>query len=57
MARLAENDVYLPGFQLPDNTSKLRSDLAIALDGAEVVLSVMPSHLVRESVPADAARA
>jgi glycerol-3-phosphate dehydrogenase (NAD(P)+) len=41
-----ENDVYLPGFQLAEHVEVV-SDLAVALDGADVVLSVMPSHLVR----------
>ncbi len=41
-----ENDVYLAGAQLPIHV-KITSDLATALDGAEIVLSVMPSHLVR----------
>jgi glycerol-3-phosphate dehydrogenase (NAD(P)+) len=41
-----ENDVYLPGFQLADHVEVV-SYLPTALDGAEVVLSVMPSHLVR----------
>jgi glycerol-3-phosphate dehydrogenase (NAD(P)+) len=41
-----ENDVYLPGFQLADHVEVL-SDLPAALEGADVVLSVMPSHLVR----------
>lgn len=48
-ARLAatrENDVYLPGVPIPPNVQPT-SDLAVALDGAEIVLSVMPSHLVR----------
>ncbi len=40
------NEVYLPGFQLPPNVEPV-GDLAVALDGAEMVLSVMPSHLVR----------
>lgn len=40
------NDVYLPGFQLPSNI-EIVEDFAVALGGAEVVLSVMPSHLVR----------
>jgi glycerol-3-phosphate dehydrogenase (NAD(P)+) len=42
-----ENDTYLPGFQIPDNIS-VTSDLGIAVEGAEVVLSVMPSHHVRK---------
>ncbi|MBZ5579212.1 MAG: NAD(P)-dependent glycerol-3-phosphate dehydrogenase [Acidobacteriia bacterium] len=41
-----ENDVYLPGFSIPTNID-ITSDLAEALAGADVVLSVMPSHLVR----------
>ena len=41
-----QNDVYLPGFQLADHVEVV-NDLAAALDGADVVLSVMPSHLVR----------
>ncbi len=48
-ARMASgrvNDVYLPGFELPPNVEPV-NDLAVALDGAGVVLSVMPSHLVR----------
>jgi glycerol-3-phosphate dehydrogenase (NAD(P)+) len=46
MASSRENDVYLPGFQIPKYV-EITSDLATALDGAEVVLSVMPSHLAR----------
>ncbi len=41
-----ENDAYLPGFQIPENIS-VSSDLGIAVEDAEVVLSVMPSHHVR----------
>jgi glycerol-3-phosphate dehydrogenase (NAD(P)+) len=41
-----QNDVYLPGFQLPDHVEVV-NDLPGALEGADVVLSVMPSHLVR----------
>lgn len=41
-----ENDIYLPGFQLLDSV-EVTSDLGHALEGADVVLSVMPSHLVR----------
>ena len=40
------NDIYLPGFQLPANVGVL-NDLASALDGAGIVLSVVPSHIVR----------
>jgi glycerol-3-phosphate dehydrogenase (NAD(P)+) len=46
MRETRENDVYLPGFQLPGHV-KITSDLAQALDGVAFVLSVMPSHLVR----------
>jgi glycerol-3-phosphate dehydrogenase (NAD(P)+) len=40
------NDVYLPGFRLPDNVLAFNS-LQESLSDAEVVLSVVPSHLVR----------
>jgi glycerol-3-phosphate dehydrogenase (NAD(P)+) len=40
------NDVYLSGFEIPAHVEPA-SDLEFALDGAEIVLSVMPSHLVR----------
>jgi glycerol-3-phosphate dehydrogenase (NAD(P)+) len=46
MAVTRENDVYLAGTQIPTHV-KIISDLAAALEGAEIVLSVMPSHLVR----------
>jgi glycerol-3-phosphate dehydrogenase (NAD(P)+) len=41
-----ENHLYLPGFQIPANV-EVHSDLGEALARADVVLSVMPSHLVR----------
>jgi glycerol-3-phosphate dehydrogenase (NAD(P)+) len=40
------NDVYLPGFEIPRNIQPV-NDIAEAVDGAEAVLSVVPSHLVR----------
>jgi len=40
------NDVYLPGFQLSKNVGIL-NDLGSTIDGAGIVLSVVPSHLVR----------
>jgi glycerol-3-phosphate dehydrogenase (NAD(P)+) len=40
------NDIYLPDSPIPTNVD-ITSDLAFALDGAEIVLSVMPSHLAR----------
>ena len=46
MAATRENDVYLPGFQLPANV-EVTSSLGVALEDASMVLSVMPSHLVR----------
>jgi glycerol-3-phosphate dehydrogenase (NAD(P)+) len=41
------NDIYLPGCLLPTNVA-VTSDLATALDGAGIVLGVMPSHQVRQ---------
>src|ERR1017187_6155787 len=46
MAASRANDVYLPGFQLPTNV-EVTSSLGVALEDASMVLSVMPSHLVR----------
>jgi glycerol-3-phosphate dehydrogenase (NAD(P)+) len=40
------NDVYLPGFRLPENVA-VETEFCAALPGAGMVLSVMPSHLVR----------
>ena len=42
-----ENRKFLPGIHLPDGV-KVRSELEAALDGAEVVLFVVPSQAVRE---------
>lgn len=47
IAQSRENDVYLPGFRVPDNV-ECGSDLSPALDHANVVLSVMPSRFVRQ---------
>jgi glycerol-3-phosphate dehydrogenase (NAD(P)+) len=41
------NDLYLPGFALPANIV-IETEFAAALAGASMVLSVMPSHLVRK---------
>jgi glycerol-3-phosphate dehydrogenase (NAD(P)+) len=41
-----ENDVYLPGFQLAQHV-EVTSELGRALENADIVLSVMPSHLAR----------
>lgn len=46
MAVSRENDLYLPGFSLPSSVD-ITSDLAVALRGARMVLSVVPSHHVR----------
>jgi glycerol-3-phosphate dehydrogenase (NAD(P)+) len=46
MRNFRENDIYLPGIKLSDSI-EITSDLERALAGADVVLSVMPSHLVR----------
>ena len=46
IAATRENDVFLPGFPLPANVSAT-SELAAALEDADVVLSVMPSRHVR----------
>ena len=48
-ARMREtrvNDVYLTGCQLPRHVEVV-NNLSAALDGAEIVLSAIPSHLVR----------
>ncbi len=41
-----ENDVYLPQFLLPANVEVV-TDYAAALDGASIVMGVMPSHRAR----------
>jgi glycerol-3-phosphate dehydrogenase (NAD(P)+) len=46
MCQTRTNDVYLPGFSLPRHV-EVTSDLADALKNAEIVLSVVPSHLLR----------
>lgn len=43
-----ENTAYLPGFKLPPSID-VTSKVAEALDSADIVLSVMPSHHVRAS--------
>jgi glycerol-3-phosphate dehydrogenase (NAD(P)+) len=45
--RTRENSIFLPGIHLPANVRAGHS-LEIALAGADVVLSVMPSHAVRD---------
>jgi glycerol-3-phosphate dehydrogenase (NAD(P)+) len=46
MSVTRENDVYLPGCRLPGHVEVV-NQLPAALDGAEIVLSAIPSHLVR----------
>jgi glycerol-3-phosphate dehydrogenase (NAD(P)+) len=46
MSETRENDVYLPGCLLPSRVEVV-TQLPAALDGAEIVLSAIPSHLVR----------
>jgi glycerol-3-phosphate dehydrogenase (NAD(P)+) len=43
MAESRENDLYLPGFRAPGNVT-VTADLETALEGARIVLGVMPSH-------------
>lgn len=42
-----QNDAYLPGFTLPD-TLEATADLERAVAGAEMVVSVVPTHGLRE---------
>ena len=42
-----ENKIYLPGFKLPDSIEPT-GDLIEALAGAEIVLTVTPSHVCRD---------
>lgn len=46
MQRIRENDLYLRGFVIPENVL-ITNNLTAALEGANLVLGVMPSHLVR----------
>lgn len=41
-----ENDIYLPGLPVPERV-EITGDLRQALQGAEVVLGVLPSHVAR----------
>lgn len=49
-----ENELFMPGFKLPENLHA-SGDLGEALTGAEIVVTVMPSHvcgkLYREMLP------
>jgi glycerol-3-phosphate dehydrogenase (NAD(P)+) len=46
MRATRENDVYLPGLRLPDNV-EIVTGIAEALNGAAIVLGVVPSHHAR----------
>ena len=46
MRQSRENDLYLPGYQVPGDVT-VTSELPEALAHADIVLSVVPSHLVR----------
>jgi glycerol-3-phosphate dehydrogenase (NAD(P)+) len=46
MAATRENDLYLPGFELPTQV-EVTNELPAALADASIVLSVVPSHLAR----------
>ena len=46
MRHTRENDLYLPGYQIPRNV-EITSELPVALENADMILSVTPSHLVR----------
>jgi len=41
-----ENELFLPGVELPESIAAT-GDLAEALEGAEIVVTVMPSHVCR----------
>jgi glycerol-3-phosphate dehydrogenase (NAD(P)+) len=46
MRETRENEVYLPGFRLPEKV-RVVTDFEEALDGAATVLGVTPSHVTR----------
>jgi glycerol-3-phosphate dehydrogenase (NAD(P)+) len=46
MASSRENDVFLPGFRVPENVT-VTSNLTESVIGTDLLLSVMPSHHVR----------
>lgn len=46
MRTTRQNDIYLPGFLLPESV-EVSSDLPAVIEGSSMVLSVMPSHLAR----------
>ena len=48
VARARTNDLFLPGFPLPDSIN-VTNDFREALSGAEIIVSVMPSHHCRRT--------
>jgi len=46
MSASRENDVFLPGLRLPENV-EIVSDLPAVIDGAGILLGVVPSHYAR----------
>ena len=49
IAAARENRLYLPGFRLPEQVS-VSHDMAATLDGAGIVLSVIPSRYLRPAL-------
>lgn len=45
-----ENTIYLPGFPFPDNLTPSH-DMAFCLDGAELVVTVVPTQVYRAVLP------
>ena len=48
LLELRENDAYLPGFPLPENVTPT-ADLDVALAGAELVVTLIPTHGLRST--------
>lgn len=48
MPTTRENDIYLPGFRIPINV-EIMSSLQEAVDGAQIVVSAVPSQFVRQT--------
>ncbi|HEY2844785.1 MAG TPA: glycerol-3-phosphate dehydrogenase, partial [Bryobacteraceae bacterium] len=46
MAGSRENDIFLPGFRLADEV-QIVPDLPVAIEGADIVLGVIPSQHAR----------
>jgi glycerol-3-phosphate dehydrogenase (NAD(P)+) len=46
MRRTRENDVYLPGFQLPTNI-EIHNSVSRAIRGTSILVNAIPSHFVR----------